>query len=594
MRIGHASWVLCIALPACTWISKPDPRPQDLASMATGPTGTDTGFTIPRETGLTFPTDTNPFDFDGDGFMMPSAKNDYAQYVAEQFNGQPPFEIPPERAFEDCLDEADATITVNGKVVDPATVFPRVDGYSNPTEIPYDGVDSDCDQGNDFDADGDGYMPKGVQADYETYIERWGLQDAVADWVANSPDDSLKEPVEGDCDDEDADTWPGALEVVTDGQDQDCDGGVDTSAFGVGTFSWQRPTNPEVGRIGDHYVIFASALRARLPTDTFEVSALIPFPTTSRGAAEPLAGPYLDWDGKGSAHTGFIDATLDPNPLDTDFDLVPDPAMVVASTWDNNPNGHLRVSTVVQSSVTGLLARPLAVDHASANTDTSNTVDVVLDGDGNAFAIKCAPTGVLALHVDRASGTTDATATEGTVASTCYFTQAPYFITPDWWAQFDLCFNNTCRDRQLRTGATQLTLAAKAPRTFHVWGDYDEGVLLRIDAAGGGWIGDGSVAILPNLTDHRIVHADAAPYNGATYVVAIAEDAVGGREVWLQHDAVGGLTTQNLGFVSPLADAAPEYVSIHVDDERLMVAVVAWDPVSAIGNDVLAWVFLAP
>ncbi len=68
------------------------------------------------------------------------------------------------------------------------------DGSAFPgaTEIWYDGVDSDCDGADDYDADADGYTSADHSGD--------------------------------DCDDEAADTNPGATEICSDNRDNDCDG----------------------------------------------------------------------------------------------------------------------------------------------------------------------------------------------------------------------------------------------------------------------------------------------------------------------------------------------------------------------------------
>ncbi|MBN1335460.1 MAG: FG-GAP repeat protein, partial [Deltaproteobacteria bacterium] len=63
------------------------------------------------------------------------------------------------------------------------------------TEVPFDGVDQDCDGADSYDADGDGYDS-----------EDWGGDD---------------------CDDSNVNIHPGAVELCLDGVDNDCDGHVD-------------------------------------------------------------------------------------------------------------------------------------------------------------------------------------------------------------------------------------------------------------------------------------------------------------------------------------------------------------------------------
>ncbi|MCB9674796.1 MAG: hypothetical protein H6737_06740 [Alphaproteobacteria bacterium] len=84
-------------------------------------------------------------------------------------------------------------------------------------EIYYDGVDGDCDDRNDYDADGDGHLAIG----YEAFATP-GLRT-------------------GDCDDLEPAAFPGNVDVLYDGIDGDCDGfsdfdgdrdGYDWDAFG--------------------------------------------------------------------------------------------------------------------------------------------------------------------------------------------------------------------------------------------------------------------------------------------------------------------------------------------------------------------------
>ncbi|MED5370657.1 MAG: putative metal-binding motif-containing protein [Myxococcota bacterium] len=120
----------------------------------------------------------------------------------------------------------------------------------NPTaiEVWYDGVDQNCDGGDDYDADLDGQArePEGTDCDdtdatiYVGATETWydGINsncdeiDELGDYDQDADGayhvDAGTEPV--DCDDVDAEAFPGALEDVTDARDLDCVGGADVAA----------------------------------------------------------------------------------------------------------------------------------------------------------------------------------------------------------------------------------------------------------------------------------------------------------------------------------------------------------------------------
>ncbi len=108
------------------------------------------------------------------------------------------------------------------------------------TEIWYDGVDQDCDAWSDYDADGDGYDSASYggedcdDADDATYP---GAPDEPYDGIINDCDDADEYDQDGDgylggdegddCDDANSDINPGATEDWYDGVDQDCDGNDD-------------------------------------------------------------------------------------------------------------------------------------------------------------------------------------------------------------------------------------------------------------------------------------------------------------------------------------------------------------------------------
>ena len=98
-----------------------------------------------------------------------------------------------------CVSAGDTWVVDSGDCNDAdASVNPAA------TDTPYDGVDQDCDGGDDFDVDGDGAQ----------VTSHGGT----------------------DCDDSNAAVNPGALEVCADGIDNNCDGEVDDD--GTGGSEW--------------------------------------------------------------------------------------------------------------------------------------------------------------------------------------------------------------------------------------------------------------------------------------------------------------------------------------------------------------------
>ncbi len=113
------------------------------------------------------------------------------------------------------------------------------DVYPGAADVPYDGVDQDCDGGDLTDVDGDGYdapAAGGADCDDNDQNTHPGAEefadgrdndcDGLVDEGLNTTDDDgdgLSEE-DGDCDDEDPAIFPGAVEVPYDGTDQDCDG----------------------------------------------------------------------------------------------------------------------------------------------------------------------------------------------------------------------------------------------------------------------------------------------------------------------------------------------------------------------------------
>ena len=257
----------------------------------------------------------NDFDQDGDGWMPPGDAGQYSalydQYVNAYYQGNPPWTLPADltlpdgsvlTAFGDCLDAADRQI-----VAAPATVFPRVDQEGDAW---YDGVDTNCWTDNDFDRDTDAFLPIGAEVAYATYVTVWGYQDREAVWGEAS---GLLAPKPGDCNDNDPDTYPEALERIGDGNDQDCDGNPDAAKFAFADWTWDRPSAPRATRIGDTYVMAVTASGALIGgTDLEEIGVALSVPLAeARTGAVPVAIQF-----KGSDGTRPVDEVVDiaPNP----------------------------------------------------------------------------------------------------------------------------------------------------------------------------------------------------------------------------------------------------------------------------------------
>ncbi|HHO53030.1 MAG TPA: hypothetical protein ENK18_19665 [Deltaproteobacteria bacterium] len=541
--------------------------------------------------------DSNDFDADGDGFMPPGHEADYQAYLDRYYNGgPPPFPVPPDRIFEDCLDAADPGIVVlpAGTPADPTQVHPDVAGYPA-TEVPYDAVDSNCDRSNDFDADGDGFMPVPTDdAGYQAYLTAWAFDAAELEaWATINPESGLLLPAAGDCDDDDVDRWPGALERLGDGVDQDCGGDGDTAPFGFSDFTWTSPTNPEVGRVDDQYLLLIGASSADLGVVYTESGVGLPFALDqARGGSEPTAASFPTWKGNPTTLLqGLIDAAPDPQPEDIDLDGIPDPTLYVGTTYANDFQTWVFLSGIRYQSATGALLPPPQTFHNLSPTYTATDVDLAFDGDGEPFTLACSPTRMHAIHTDQSPAHTTNSLTGSDV---CYFTEAPILSGTSWEAPFHRCQGGICEDWIL-TDVPALLQGADNGESW-VFGDYEMGWLLRIDATGAGWLTDtvngGDVELLPG---QQLLHADVSEHQGTVYVAAIVQGA-GGPEVWLQSGTIAALDDPlQLPFAHPtFPDAQPSSVSIHADADRVFVAVTALDGLARPGYDTLGWVFLGP
>ncbi|MEZ4321985.1 MAG: putative metal-binding motif-containing protein [Myxococcota bacterium] len=138
----------------------------------------------------------NEFDFDGDGFVTDRLWT-WDGWVDA---------LPMARAY--ALSQGLNPLDVKGGDCDDfdAAVFPGAPG-----EQPYDAIDTNCDGANDFDVDGDGWIPVGYWNDVAWFVAQY--QDGFATFEVR----------EGDCDDADPFVNPDMEDVPYDGHDTNCD-----------------------------------------------------------------------------------------------------------------------------------------------------------------------------------------------------------------------------------------------------------------------------------------------------------------------------------------------------------------------------------
>ena len=151
-------------------------------------------------------------------------------------------ELPYDGVDQDC-DGSDLS-DVDGDGFDAADVGgtdcddTAPDVYPGATEVWYDGIDGDCGGDSDYDADGDSYdwdVYGGLDCDDTAAAIRPGVSDSVGDGIDQNCDGVDGTDADGDgfasigtggedCDDSNALIYPGAAEIPYDGIDQDCDG----------------------------------------------------------------------------------------------------------------------------------------------------------------------------------------------------------------------------------------------------------------------------------------------------------------------------------------------------------------------------------
>ena len=279
----------------------------------------------------------------------------------------------------------------------------------------YDGVDTDCGGEDDWDADGDGFVPFDYYDDYgpTTYVTlsgnlpngdcddddatiHVGATDTWYDDIDSDcrEDDDFDQDLDGyqdvrnggeDCDDLDAAAFPGGMEHLGDAQDSDCDGGVDSFALSaVPGYTWEGPHDPIFVASSTRVYLSIAGTETFTGSETYYDSALALY----WSATSPSDGisSYVAWSAN----------TRDPSS----YDLGAGQAFIAGDTYLYGALGLDNDTARSLLMVRYTLSARVAASVSAQSTDDwalMEDVSLVQDSDGTLHAVGCDATdGVLA------------------------------------------------------------------------------------------------------------------------------------------------------------------------------------------------------
>ncbi len=328
---------------------------------------------------------------------------------------------------------------------DDATINPAV------AETWYDGIDADCAGDDDYDADADGYvrdeheglategiatsgrLPPGDCDDNDAtrspgIAETWydGIDDdcaedndydADADGYVRDADATLAELPGGDCDDDDSEINPGADENLSDGRDLDCDG--DSASFAISQLAdysgWLSPHSPRFDE--NISAVFFSVATDEVSdgTNTYYDSAI----AFSLDGSDPSAGPTEQYIWQ----KHVVDPTSYQMTGGHDFAVTNEYLFgVTGLLFSSHRTMRLGGFDLQSGSTNGL---PGHLFNTSDPVAEFTDLSMVLDSDGSIYAVGCDATDGLLQYISASLATAvdsdvDIEASvEGVVASTC-------------------------------------------------------------------------------------------------------------------------------------------------------------------------------
>lgn len=560
---------------------------------------------------------TNDFDIDGDGYMPDApgsmkqadwqemffqfcrtygwadakAGADPSDYVScyEELYG---VSTAPE--WGDCADSEDDM--PSGTSMTSDEVYPGAsDDY-------YDGVDGDCNQDNDFDADGDLYIDVANTTDYENYVSFWGIKShdchdasgdrlSCEDGIDNNKDGTTdnNDPlckgtsslgIEGaptygicagsDCDDLDAaihpndveDDRPGVMEILGDALDQDCDKGKNTTLWQYGGYGWDEPRNVVVGRNERDFMLSTGATNTDAAVYKNAGLALLFKPTDAVDDPVDDSTTWFVSQTNQTAQTigGRVDMISTIDGFYAALSYVNVPTCAPEPCTLPPPSTYTMVKKVYWDTAYNDYRNKIVYRQISTIRDTYPDIDLRLDGNSNVWAFGAGPQ-TLAYVVGDSSSAFNSRSKGCYGAGNCDAgtilpanpTQS--FIDPPAAGQTlgkgTVCNGTACTTYDLDGGTATgtVSLSVTQPYATQAYGftgvDWQNGYRTIVPPSGTGVevIKDGSPAV-DILTSFQVRAAAVDESAGKLYIVAVVSDqnADGKDDVLVAYGPATGTT----------------------------------------------------
>ncbi len=543
----------------------------------------------------------NDFDQDGDGYIPEEYANQCSAFNLKYgYNVDCKLTYPNVDASGDCED---------------------TDATRNPSraDIPYNGIDENCDNADDFDFDGDGFIP-------EEYVSQYNGFGSMP-WHLDLED--------GDCNDDDDTVKPGQLEYLDDSYDQDCDGNIDTTTFAYGGYKYEELRNPVLDANDNHLVLAVAADKMTNPDGD-----ITPINVDDVGVGFVLLFP-LDAGFEAEVSEDAFFQNVNGGPMTTTIDMIANEDRIFAAySYRRQSKNWLLVRELILG--TGDNYGQGGIVYANVGIDVDYTgIDLRMDpatptepGEYMFWAAAC---GEGMLHftqsqiqptsgvVDKLTPLADAAMCETTAGTPCTESGTD-FGGKSCWIDFSGgdTYVNTFSDTrgnesyQLQPDPEQILAPsgalANVPEaisavTHDDWFSWSQGSLGVEVSDGGTTYSHLTGTNTKSGRSYNVLYTDAVEHGGILYIASVVSDITttdgttvcdtsdpewcgdGNNDVVLSY---GTKTDTLTDVVFPYEGSAtpqnPLYVTLHVDDNRVGMA-VASDALTGT-QDAVGWVFM--